>query len=132
MEIDRAVVAVVVLLPALLLGGGVVAALLWKLNLWEPSRYITAGLGHGQRDRLADDALMVGVWFVLTLMSLWSGGFLAYITLHALYFWFGSGIAAVGLVVSVAVLLALPIVWAVVIRRQLHRMHGQQVHGHHA
>jgi len=129
MEIDRAVVLVVVLFPLLVLGGGAVGALLWKLNLWEPSHLLGASLGHGRRDRLADDIMMVGVWIALTTASLWAGAFLAYFTLHALYFWLGSGIAAVGLVIFAVALLAVPVAWAVVVRRQLHRMHGQQPRG---
>jgi hypothetical protein len=137
MDIDRAVVLVVVLFPLLVLGGGAVGALLWKLNLWNPSHLLGASLDHGQRDRLADDVMMVGVWIALTTASLWAGAFLAYFTLHALYFWLGSGIAAAGLVIVAAALLAVPFAWAVVIRRQLHRMHapeprGQQVGGHRA
>lgn len=56
-------------------------------------------------------------WLILTALTLWCGSILAFAGVHALLFTFGTGAAAVGLVASIALLVAAPLALALVVRR---------------
>lgn len=109
MQIESLGVAVAVLLPLLLLVEGLIAALLSSVNGWHGPRLLGP----------------LATWSVLTALTVWCVYLVAFVGVHALLFTFGTEAAWVGVVVTTIVLVAAPVAWAVLIRRQTHHAaHG--------
>lgn len=109
MQIESLGVALAVLLPLLLLVEGLVAALLSSVNGWHAPRLLGP----------------IATWSVLTALSVWCLYLVAFVAIHALLFTFGTAAAWVGVIVTGLALVATPIAWALLIRRQTHHAaHG--------
>jgi hypothetical protein len=65
-------------------------------------------------------------WVVLTAMALWCEGVLAFVLVHASLFTLGTEAAGIGLVLSGALLVATPIVIALLVRRATRRGSAQR------
>ena len=65
-------------------------------------------------------------WFVLTAMVLWCEGVLAFVLVHASLFTLGTEAAGIGLVLTAVILVATPIVTALVVRRATRRGSAQR------
>ena len=63
-------------------------------------------------------------WLALVTLTLWCGSGAAFVLLNVLYFTLGSAAAIVGALVVTALMLAMPFLWAVVVRH-----HGSDAHG---
>ena len=70
------------------------------------------------RMRQTNGSSRVATWLVLTVLTMTCEFVVAFIVVHVLLFLFAEGAATVGLVISVVVLAATPVVWAVVIARR--------------
>jgi len=62
-----------------------------------------------------------GTWLVLTALTMGCVFIVAFVVVHGLLFVLGTGAATVGLVVSVILLEAAPVAWAIVLRRRARR-----------
>jgi hypothetical protein len=96
--------------------GVLLAILLWLV-----------GIGVGLlRMRQSGGRTHIVTWLALTAVTMSCEFLVAFITCHALLFTLGTGAATVGLVASVVVLGATPVIWAIVLGR---RSHHQAAHG---
>jgi len=99
-------------LPVFFVAVGIVALYAWyRHGAALPPR--ARALRDGRRRlRLPWAAALIGVWFLLTLVSAWIvfliGGFLS----HVLLFWFGSAAAGIGLLALGLTLVSVPFLWA--------------------
>jgi hypothetical protein len=103
MDIPTVDLQLAVVLPLLLLGEAFVVALVWFANGWEAPRPV-----------------VVATWFVLSTLTMWCGFVVAFVAVHALLFTLGTEAAWIGVLGGLAFMLATPIAWAMVIRRQSH------------
>jgi hypothetical protein len=71
-----------------------------------------------RRGRTTGAGAPIFTWLIATAVTLWSGGLLAFVVVHALLFTVGSAAAAIAAAVSVILLIAAPFVLAIVIRRR--------------
>ena len=69
----------------------------------------------------ADAGTRMGAWLVLTLVTLWCEATAAFVLLHALLFTLGTTAVWVGVLVTVAVMVATPFLVGTAIRRSTHR-----------
>ena len=109
-----------VLLPLLLVAEAVVGVLLWRVS-GHPMpavlrRPLTVGAGH-----IGAEFRLVGLWLLVSAVTLWVGFLVAFVGVHLLLFTIGETAAQVGLFASAAMLGAVPIVWAFVLFRRAHR-----------
>lgn len=106
-----------VLLPLLLVGETIVGLLLWRVSghpMPDPLRRpLTAGGTRG-----GGEIRTVATWLAASVATLWVGFLVAFVGVHVLLFTIGREAALVGLIVSIVVLGAVPIVWAVVLHRR--------------
>jgi UPF0716 family protein affecting phage T7 exclusion len=109
-----------VLLPLLLIAEALVGVMLWRVS-GHPMpdtlrRPLTAAGSH-----LGAEVRLVATWVAATAATLWVGFLAAFVGVHLLLFTIGQGAALVGLIASVAILGAMPIVWAFVLFRRSRR-----------
>jgi len=122
MQIQGVGAELAVVLPLVLLGEVVVAALVLGLGGWQPPRFLAFPRTAGRRSRIAEAIGLAGAWLALTVVSLWAGYVVSFMAVHALLFTLGPAVALIGLVVSVALLAAIPVAWGVFIRREARRL----------
>ncbi len=65
-------------------------------------------------------------WLIVTAMALWCEAVLAFVLVHASLFTLGTEAAGIGLVLSGALLVATPIVTALLVRRATRRASSQR------
>ena len=75
---------------------------------------------------------LIAPWLALTVLTLAVEFIFLFIATYGLLFSLGEGAATVGVVVSVIVLAATPVVWAVVLRRRAHRAAAHDAAAHNA
>ncbi|HXI45033.1 MAG TPA: hypothetical protein VNH13_01900 [Candidatus Acidoferrales bacterium] len=109
-----------VLLPLLLVAEAVVGVLLWRASGHPMPAFLQNPFGTGVR-HLGAEFRAVGIWLAVTAATVWIGFLIAFVGVHILFFTIGSAAALAGLVLSVAILGAVPIVWAFVLFRRRHR-----------
>jgi hypothetical protein len=71
---------------------------------------------------------MFGRWLALTILALLAVWITAFIALHALLFTFGTDAAKVGLVVTVLLAMAIPVISAAIVRHRGHPAGGGDQH----
>jgi hypothetical protein len=108
-----------VLLPLLLVGEAVVGVLLWRASGHAMPAFLQNPFGSGVR-HLGAEFRAVGVWLAVSAATVWVGFLVAFVGVHLLFFTIGQVAALAGLILSVAVLGAVPIVWAFVLFRRAH------------
>ena len=97
--------------PVFLVAAGVVALAVWyHSGAGLPQRLRAPGDGR-LRMRLPWAAGLIGVWFVLTVVSGWTVFLIGGLLCHVLLFWVGPAAAAVGLVALALSLISLPFLW---------------------
>lgn len=69
-------------------------------------------------------AALLGTWLALSAVTVGVELLAAFILDHTLLFMFGTTAAGIGLVVTGLVVIATPIVWALVIRHRARRLHA--------
>lgn len=110
---DATSALVLVVLPFLLLGCAVAAVLAWRRDGGVLRRL--GGGRPGVLPKLLGIVALVGVWLLLTVVSLWCAFLLAFIAVHLLLFWVGPVGAWVGLIAAGALLVYIPFAWGRVI-----------------
>ena len=115
---ESAGVVLAVLLPFLIIAAGLLAALAWAVSDHATPPSVARIADDARHGRPVGTGALVATWLVLTGLTLWCGYVLAFVVVHALLFTFGSDVALVGLVVSAAFLIATPIAWGLLLRRQ--------------
>ncbi len=109
MQIESLGVALAVLLPLLLLVEGLVVAFVTNVS----GGHTPALLGP------------LATWSVLTALTVWCVYLVAFVGVHFLLFTFGIEAAWVGVILTAFVLIATPVAWGPLIRRQARRpVHG--------
>jgi hypothetical protein len=63
----------------------------------------------------------VVTWIVVTAMALWCEAVLAFVLVHLSLFTLGTDVAGIGLILTMVMLIATPVVTAVIVRRATHR-----------
>ncbi len=109
-----------VLLPLLLVAEAVVGVLLWRFSGHPMPEGLRRPLAVGT-GRVGAEFRLVGLWLLVSVVTLWVGFLIAFVTVHLLLFTIGETAAQVGLLASAAVLGAVPIVWAFVLFRRSRR-----------
>lgn len=107
-----------VLFPVLLVGELVLLALLWRAGGGRLPRVAPRHEPATVEGRVVDDVWLVSVWLVATGLLMGLGFVAAFVAVHALLFTLGTEAAMVGLFVCGALLAAIPIVVALMVRRQ--------------
>jgi hypothetical protein len=118
---DLLLVIFAVLFPVLLLGEVVLLVLLWRSGGGRLPRIVGPAATHGPADRVANEVGLVSAWLISSGLAMAVGFVASFVAVHVLLFSFGTEIAMLGLILSAGFLIAIPIVVAVVIRRQAHR-----------
>ena len=121
MDVESMLVTLVVLIPLLLVGEGLAGVVLWRMSGSRIPVISTPAWGNGLRGRVASDAVIVGTWLVLTVLTLWCAFLVSFMVVHALLFTLGTSVAIVGLVGSAGVLATIPFAWGRMIRHHLRR-----------
>jgi len=118
---DALLVMFAILFPVLLVGEVVLAVFLWRSR--EPSLPGVARPGDSPAavDRATNDVGLVSSWLIASALTMGIAFVAAFVAVHVLLFSFGSEVAMLGLLASVALLVAIPVVLAVVLRRRAHR-----------
>ena len=98
-------------IPVFLVAAGIVALVTWYHN-GSPLPQRARALRDGKpRLRLPWTAGLIGVWFLLTMVSAWIIFLMGALVCHVLLFWFGSAAAALGLLALGLTLISLPVLW---------------------
>ena len=95
-------------LPLLMLGVGVIGAIAWNRN---GATVSSLNNGRSAGVRLAGIAAVVGLWLLLTAVSVWVVFLGGFVVCHLLLFWLGRAAAGAGLILLGGLLVSIPFVW---------------------
>jgi hypothetical protein len=115
----------IVLAPFLLAAEGLILGLVWTYNSW-PTPQLLGERHHTALGRLAGAGALAGGWLLITAISLWCEGMIAFGVVHLVLFTLGTTAAQVAFGISLLILGLTPLVWGFVIRRVLHRRTSAQ------
>jgi hypothetical protein len=115
---ESAGVVLAVLLPFLIIAAGLLAAVAWAVDGHATPPSVSHLADDARHGRPLGTGALIGAWLALTALTLWCGYVLAFVLVHALLFTFGSDVALVGMIVSAVLLVATPVAWGLLLRRQ--------------
>ena len=117
---DLLLVIFAVLFPVLLLGEVVLLVMVWRSGGGRLPRIAPTEV-RTTTDHVASDLSLVSAWLISSGLAMGVGFVASFIAVHVLLFSFGTEVAFIGLVISVVLLAATPVVVGLLVRRQAHR-----------
>ena len=118
---DLLMVIFAVLFPVLLLAEVVLLVVVWRSGGGRLPRIAAPGEAVTPSDRVANDLGLVSSWLISSGLAMGLGFVASFIAVHVLLFSFGPEVAMVGLILSGVLLVATPVVVALMLRRQARR-----------
>jgi hypothetical protein len=117
---DLLLVIFAVFFPVLLLGEVVLLVVLWRSREASPRPGLRAPQPPTHADQVAGEVGLVSTWLISSGVAMAIAFIAAFVAVHVVLFSFGTTLAMLGLILSVAVLGAIPVVMAFVLRRRAH------------